>query len=70
MKPGQKGVIRFAQDGTGTRTRTRTLVFSSNWKFAGGDAPALTTTANAVDVLSYYAYSSNWIFATLAKDVK
>jgi hypothetical protein len=66
IKPGQSGTIRIAQDATGSRT----LTFNSVWKFAGGTAPSLTTTANAVDVLSYYAYSSTWIYASLAKDVK
>jgi len=35
------------QDGTGSRT----LSFGSYFKFAGGAAPTLTTTANALDVI-------------------
>lgn len=35
------------QDGTGSRT----LSFGSYFKFAGGTAPTLTTTANALDVI-------------------
>jgi len=65
-KNGQTGVIKIAQDGTGSRT----LAYSSNWKFAGGTAPTLTTTASAVDLLFYQVISSTFIYATLIKDVK
>lgn len=63
---GQSGAIVITQDGTGSRT----LAYGSNWKFAGGTAPTLTTTANAVDVLLYYAESATRIAATLINDVK
>ena len=63
---GQSGAIVITQDGTGGRT----LAFGSNWKFAGGSAPTLTTTANAVDVLAYYVESASRITATLINDVK
>lgn len=65
-KNGQSGVIKIVQDGTGSRT----LSYSSNWKFAGGIAPVLTTTAAAVDLLHYEVFSSTFIFGTLVKDVK
>lgn len=65
-KPGQSGTIRISQDGTGGRT----LAFGSNWKFAGGTAPSLTTTANCVDSLHYKVHASNFIEASLAKDVR
>jgi hypothetical protein len=65
-KAGQSGVIKIVQDGTGSRT----LAYSSNWKFAGGTAPTLTTTASAVDLLSYFVIDSTHIFATMIKDVK
>jgi hypothetical protein len=63
---GKTGVIYITQDGTGSRT----LAYSSNWKFAGGSAPVLSTTAGAVDLLFYQIKSSSFIFATLIKDVK
>lgn len=65
-KDGQAGVIKIAQDGTGSRT----LAYGSNWKFAGGTAPTLTTTASATDLLYYRVFSSTFIHATLVKDVK
>lgn len=63
---GQSGVIVITQDGTGSRT----LAFGTNWKFAGGTDPTLTTAANAVDVLSYYCASSTVIIASLLGDAK
>jgi len=63
---GQSGVIVITQDGTGSRT----LAYGSNYKFAGGTAPTLTTTASAVDVLVYYVESASRITATLINDVK
>jgi hypothetical protein len=63
---GQSGVIVLSQDATGSRT----LAFASVWKFPGGTAPTLTTTANAVDVLAYYVESGTRITARLVGDVK
>ena len=63
---GQMGTIVITQDGTGSRT----LAFGSYWKFPGGTAPTLTTTASAVDVLAYYVESSTRITARLISDVK
>ena len=63
---GQSGVIVVTQDGTGSRT----LAYGSNWKFPGGTAPTLTTTANAVDVIAYYVESASRITARLVADVK
>jgi len=57
---GQSGVIVVTQDGTGSRT----LAFNSIYKFAGGTAPTLTTTASAVDILAYYVESSTRITVT------
>jgi hypothetical protein len=57
---GQSGVIVVSQDGTGSRT----LAFNSIFKFAGGTAPTLTTTASAVDILAYYVESSTRITVT------
>ena len=62
---GQSGIIVITQDSTGSRT----LSYGSYWKFAGGTAPTLTTTANAVDVLAYYTNSTTTITATLISNV-
>lgn len=63
---GQSGVITITQDGTGSRT----LAYGSNWKFSGGTAPVLTTTANAVDLLVYFVESASRISARLVTDIK
>lgn len=63
---GQSGIIVVTQDGTGSRT----LAYGSNWKFANGAAPTLTTTANAVDVIAYYVESATRITARVIGDVK
>lgn len=66
LTAGQSGVITITQDGTGGRT----LAFGSYWKFPGGTAPSLTTTAAAVDVLAYYVESSTRITARVVGDTK
>ena len=66
LTAGQSGVIVITQDGTGSRT----LAYGSYFKFSGGTAPTLTTTASAVDVLAYYVESSTRITARLVADVK
>lgn len=66
LTAGQSGVIVITQDGIGSRT----LAYGSYFKFPGGTAPTLTTTANAVDVLAYYVESSTRITARLVADVK
>ena len=48
-REGQSGLIYVYQDGTGSRT----LSYVSCWNWAGGTAPTATTTANAVDIISY-----------------
>ena len=48
-------VISVIQDGTGSRT----LSFNSNYKFVGGTAPTLTTTASARDVLVFVSNGTN-----------
>ena len=62
---GQSGVILITQDGTGSRT----LAYGSNWKFAGGAAPVLTTTPAAVDALVYYVNSSSAITTSLINNI-
>lgn len=62
---GQSGVIFITQDGTGSRT----LSYGANWKFPGGTAPTLTTTAGAVDALVYTVRGASAISATLIANV-
>lgn len=64
-KLGQTGVIRIKQDATGNRT----LAYGSEWYFAGGIAPTLSTGANKQDLLFYYVFASNFVFANLVKAV-
>lgn len=66
LTAGQSGSIVITQDATGGRT----LAYGTNWKFASGTAPSLTTTASAVDVLVYYVESASRITASLINDVK
>jgi len=48
-RAGQSGLIYVYQDGSGNHT----LSYVSCWNFSGGTAPTATTTANAVDIISY-----------------
>lgn len=69
IKAGQAGVIRFIQDGTGSRTIPTTV--NSNLKCAGGCNYILSTAANAVDVLAYQCIATNYcIGGNLLRDVK
>ncbi len=63
---GKAGSIRFIQDGTGSRT----TVWNSILKWAGGNAPTLSTAAGAVDVLNYNCLTATFCQAALVKDVK
>lgn len=60
---GQSGSIFVTQDGTGSRT----LAYSSDWEFAGGTAPTLSTAASAVDRIDYIVRASGSIHAVLTK---
>lgn len=62
-KDGQSGKIEITQDATGTRL----LAFGSNWLFAGGVDPVLSTAANARDVLYYAVLSDGKVHASLNK---
>ena len=61
---GQSGSIFITQDGTGSRTAS----WGTDWEFAGGTAPTLTTTAAASDRIDYVIKSGTSIqaVATLA----
>ena len=63
---GQAGSIFITQDGTGSRT----AAFNSAFKFVGGTAPTLTTTASAIDRIDYIIKSSNVIHCAVSLDVK
>jgi len=54
-KDGATYIIIVKQDATGSRT----LSFGTDYKFPGGTAPTLTTTANAVDVLTFISDGTN-----------
>jgi len=62
---GQSGAIFITQDATGSRT----LSYGSYWKFAGGTAPTLTTTAGAIDMLVYVVKSSTEVYASLSNNM-
>ncbi len=57
LTAGQSGSIFLVQDATGSRT----VSWGSYWDFAGGSAPTLTTTANAVDRIDYIVRNSTSI---------
>ena len=61
---GQSGSIFITQDGTGGRTAS----WDTDWEWAGGTAPTLTTTAAASDRIDYVIRSGTSIqaVATLA----
>jgi hypothetical protein len=48
-KEGQSGVLRIAQDATGSRT----LAFATAWDFGSAGTPTLSTGANKIDTISY-----------------
>ena len=60
---GQVGSIFVVQDGTGSQT----LAYGGNWDFAGGEAPTLSTDANAIDRLDYIVHTSTDVQALLTK---
>jgi hypothetical protein len=62
---GQSGVIFVQQDATGSRT----LAFGTGWRFPGNTAPTLTTTANAVDMIVYTAWTSSNLAAQAVLNV-
>lgn len=61
-KPGATGTILVKQDATGSRT----LAYNSAW-VPFGSTPSLTTTANAVDLISFLVETSGKVRFTLTK---
>ena len=59
VSAGQSGSIFIVQDATGSRT----LSWGANWDWISGNAPTLTTTANAVDRIDYICRSATSIQA-------
>ena len=56
----------MVQDGTGSRTAS----WHADFKWTGGTAPTLTTTASAIDRIEYFVKASNQIHAVASLDVK
>jgi len=56
---GQSGSLFITQDGTGSRT----LAYGTNYDFAGGIAPTLSTTAGAIDRIDYVVRTATSIHA-------
>ena len=63
---GQSGSIVLTQDGTGSRTAS----WGSQFKWVGGTAPTLTTTAAAVDRIDYLVVAADTIHCVASLDVK
>lgn len=61
---GQTGSIFLVQDGTGSRT----LSFGTEYDFAGGTAPTLSTTAAAVDRIDYIIRTATSIHCVFTAD--
>lgn len=65
-EPGTWRTIIVNQDGTGSRT----LAFDTQYKFAGGTAPTLTTDASAKDVLSILCETTSSFLVFSALDLR
>jgi hypothetical protein len=66
ISTGQAGVIFLVQDGTGSRAAS----FNTFYRFPAQTAPTLTTTANAVDMLTYVVKSSTEILCDVVLDIR
>ena len=62
---GQSGIIYVAQDATGSRT----MSFGTYWRFPANAAPALTTTASAVDAIVYTVRNTTSITCQLIANI-
>ena len=63
---GQSGTIVLTQDGTGSRTAS----WGSQFLWAGGTAPTLSTAANAVDRIDYFVAAADKIHCVASLDMK
>ena len=59
---GQSGTIVLTQDGTGSRTAS----WGSQFLWAGGTAPTLSTAANAVDRIDYFVAAADKIHCVIS----
>jgi hypothetical protein len=66
ISTGQAGVIFLVQDGTGSRAAS----FNTFYRFPAQTAPTLTTTAGAVDMLTYVVKSSTEILCDVVLDIR
>jgi len=66
ISTGQAGVIFLVQDGTGSRTAS----FNTYYRFPAQTAPTLTTTPDAVDMLTYVVKSSTEILCDVVLDIR
>lgn len=66
LRAGTSMQIKITQDATGNRK----LAYGTAYKFSGGFAPALSTAANAVDILTMSSFDGTTIYCTLQKDFK
>lgn len=64
-KDGQSGKIEITQDATGSRV----LNYGTNWRFASGSDPILSTAANARDVLFYQVLNNAEVIGSLVKGI-
>lgn len=62
---GQSGVIAITQDATGNRAVT----WATGWVGTEGDRPALSTAANAIDMITYYVISSTKVFISVSTNL-
>ena len=65
VQAGDVLVLEVTQDATGSRT----LAFGSNFEWAGGVAPTLSTGAGDVDVLTFLALAPDRVIGTALLDV-
>ena len=63
---GQSGTIVLTQDGTGSRTAS----WGTQFLWAGGIAPTLSTAANAVDRIDYFVAAADKIHCVASLDMK
>lgn len=61
VKAGQTYQFKATQDGTGSRT----IAWGTNYKWAGGSAPTLSTAAGKSDIISCWADTTTTINCTL-----
>lgn len=66
IRAGGSYILKIVQDGTGSRT----LTWNSVFKWPGGTAPGLTTTAAAVDLVTCASADGTNLLCNLLNDVK